>query len=54
MNSDEIVGEGLLQYGRTAQQIIDTAGDKKISKIFVKRSPVPKLLTGEGHFLLLV
>ena len=46
MNCDEIVGEGLLQYGRSAQQVIDTAGDKKIKKIFVKRSPVTKLLTG--------
>ena len=46
MNCDEIVGEGLLQYGRSAQQVIDTAGDKTIKKIFVKRSPVPKLLTG--------
>ena len=46
MNCDEIVGDGLLQYGRSSQQVIDTAGNKKIKKIFVKRSPVTKLLTG--------
>ena len=31
---------------RSSQQVIDTAGNKKIKKIFVKRSPVTKLLTG--------
>ena len=46
MDKDEMKGEGVLQYGRSAQQVIDTAGDKTIQKIIVKRSPVPKLLTG--------
>ena len=46
MIQEEIQGDGLLQYSSSAQQVLDTAGNKKISKDFIKRSPVPKLLTG--------
>ena len=46
MIQEEIQGDGLLQYSSSSQQVLDTSGDKKISKVFINRSPVPKLLTG--------
>ena len=52
---NEMGGEGLLQYSTNAKSVLNTAGDKPIQKIIIKRSPVSKVLTGalSAFYLLL-
>ena len=40
---NEMGGEGLLQYSTNAKSVLNTAGDKPIQKIIIKRSTITSI-----------